>query len=116
MLTFKMAAGMGFFILGHIFAWFQLNSQFAWEWWKDKPLAAVLIYSIPVGLCFWYASKFIFEETGAAWSGRFMGFAASYFVFPLLTWAILNESMFTAKTMLCIMLSVCILLIQIFWR
>ena len=44
--------GLGFFILGHICAWFQLNSQFAWEWWEDKPLLAVGIYSIPVGLSF----------------------------------------------------------------
>jgi len=35
--TFNMIAGVGFFILGHMFAWFQLNSQFAWNWWKDKP-------------------------------------------------------------------------------
>jgi hypothetical protein len=111
-----MAQGFLFFILGHMFAWFQLNSQFAWDWWRDRPLTAVLTYSIPVGLCFWYASKLIFEETGAVWSARFMGFAASYFVFPALTWFILNESMMTAKTMLCILLSMCIVLIQIFWR
>jgi hypothetical protein len=108
--------GIGFFILGHICAWFQLNSQFAWEWWKDKPLLAVGIYSIPVGLSFWMATRYIFEETGEAWSGRFMGFAASYFVFPILTYLLLGESMFTTKTMICIALSCCIMGVQLFWR
>ena len=108
--------GVSLYILGHVFAWFQLNSQFVWEWWRNKPAVAVMLYSMPVGLCFWYATKFIFDETGEAWSARFMGFAASYFVFPLLTWLLLDESMFTPKTMLCISLSACILMIQIFWR
>jgi hypothetical protein len=36
-------------------------------------------------------------------------------VFPILTWFILGESMFTTKTMLCLSLSILIILIQIFW-
>ena len=114
--TFNIMAGIGLFILGHIFAWFQLNSQFVWEWWQDKPFVAVGIYSIPVGTCFWYATKLIVDETGAAWSSRFLGFAASYFVFPLLTYALLNESMFTPKTLTCIFLSCLIIAVQLFWK
>jgi len=114
--TFNIIAGTGFFVLGHILAWFQLNSQFVWKWWENKPLLAVGIYSIPVGLCFWYATKLIFEETGAAWSSRFVGFAASYFVFPFLTWALLHESMLTPKTLTCVFLSALILAIQIGWK
>ena len=104
------------FALGQSLAWFQINSQFVWEWWRDKPLLAVGIYSVPVGLSFWMATRLIFEETGAAWSARFMGFAASYFVFPLLTWVLLNESMLTPKTLTCIALSCMILAVQVFWR
>ena len=94
----KMLAGIGFFIIGHICAWFQLNSQFVWEWWRDKPLLAVGIYSVPVGLSFWMATRLIFEETG------------------LLTWVLLNESMLTPKTLTCIALSCMILAVQVFWR
>jgi hypothetical protein len=114
--TFNIMAGIGLFILGHIFAWFQLNSQFVWEWWQDKPFVAVGIYSVPVGTCFWYATKLIVDETGAAWSSRFLGFAASYFVFPLLTYALLNESMLTPKTLACIFLSTLIVAVQLFWK
>tara|TARA_R110000796_G_scaffold2117_7_gene8498 strand:- start:395 stop:745 length:351 start_codon:yes stop_codon:yes gene_type:complete len=116
LLTSKWFLGISLFAVGHAFAWFQLNSQFVWGWWQDKPFLAVTIYSIPVGLCFWYGTNLIVAETGAVWSSRFAGFAASYFVFPILTWALLNESMLTPKTLLCIFLSMCIVLIQIFWR
>ena len=116
MLTSKWLLGLGLFALGHIFAWFQLNSQFVWEWWEDKPLVAVGLYSIPVGLCFWYATHLIVAETSAVWSSRFVGFAASYFVFPLLTWFLLKESMFTPKTIICTLLSFLIIGVQLFWR
>jgi len=111
-----MVAGIGLFTLGHIFAWFQFNSQFVWEWWEDKPFLAVGVYAIPVGLCFWHATRLVFEETAAAWSARLLGFAASYFVFPLLTWAFLHESMFTPKTLICIFLSCLIVAVQLFWK
>ena len=25
------------FSLGHMLAWFQLNSQYIWDWWRDHP-------------------------------------------------------------------------------
>ena len=107
---------MGLFSLGHVLAWFQLNSQFVWGWWSTRPFVAVALYSIPVGLCFWYATQIVVAETGAVWSSRFLGFAASYFVFPLLTWVLLEESMFTAKTMICVFLSCLIVAVQLFWK
>jgi hypothetical protein len=40
----------------------------------------------------------------------------SYLTFPLLTWWLLNESMFTMKTMLCVTLSFMIIAIQLGWK
>jgi hypothetical protein len=37
-------------------------------------------------------------------------------VFPILTWWLLKESMFTPKTMVCIALSFLIVCIQVFWK
>ena len=114
--TFNIFLAMCLYVLGHTFAWFQLNSQFVWEWWKDRPFLTVMIYSVPVGLCFWYATKLIVDETGALWTSRFLGFASSYFVFPILTWYLLNETMFTTKTIICVFLSAVIVAVQLFWR
>ena len=111
-----MSTGILFFFIGNIIAWFQFNSQFVWEWWKDKPLLTASIYAIPAGMLYWYGTKYAYAGLGEVWGARFMAFSASYFVFPVLTYVLLKESMFTTKTMLCVMLSVCIVLIQLFWK
>ena len=109
-------AAIGCFIAGHVCVWFQLNSQFIWDWWKDKPLLAVSLYALPIGLSFWLGSKFMYQETEELWAGRFVGFAASYFVFPMLTWWLHHESPFTTKTIICVVLSIMIMLVQVFWK
>ena len=103
------------FIAGHTLAWFQLNSQFIWEYWKTRPVLAICIYSLPVGLLFWMGARYVYAETGDLWTGRFLAFASSYMVFPLLTWWLHNESPFTAKTMLCVALSFIIIAVQLLW-
>ena len=108
--------GVCFFILGHVCAWFQLNSQFAWEWWKDKPFVTVAIYSIPASLFFWYGSKYAYAGLGEVWGARLLGFGVSYLTFPILTYLILKESMFTTKTLICVALSFCIVATQLFWK
>jgi hypothetical protein len=107
---------MGFFILGHTLAWFQLNSQFVWEWWKQHPWITVALYSIPVGMCFLTGTKLVVAETGMLWSSRFLAFAASYLAFPLLTWYFMQESIFTTKTLICTFLSCLIIAVQLFWK
>lgn len=104
-----------FFMLGHTLGWFQVNSQFVWQWWRDRPLLTVCIYAIPTALCYLYGARFAYEHTGEAWAGRFLAFAASYLVFPILTWWLLKESMFTTKTLTCVGLSFIIMLVQFTW-
>jgi hypothetical protein len=108
--------GILFFFFANIMAWFQYNSQFVWDWWKDKPLLANGIFAIPVGLCFWHATKNIVEATGELWAGKLLGFGVSNMIFAILTYAIMKESIFTAKTMTCLFLAVLIILVQIFWK
>ena len=96
--------------------WFQLHSQYVWEWWQDKPLHAALIYGVPASLCFWYATRLIIDGTSEAWTARLMGFGMSYLTFPVLTRWLLGESMFTTKTMLCVFLSFLIIAIQLGWK
>jgi len=114
--TFNLLLGISLFILGHVLAWFQLNSQFVWTWARDHPYLMVAAYALPIGVCFLFGTRLVVEETGALWTSRFLAFSASYVAFPAMTWYFLNESMFTPKTLVCIALSVVIALIQIFWR
>ncbi len=102
------------FVIGQSLVWFQLNSQFVWEWWKGRALLVTLLYSIPAGLCFWLGVKLAYEEMSEVWGPRFLVFCMSYLTFPILTWWLMNESMFTTRTMVCIFLSFCIMGVQ-FW-
>ena len=111
----KMIYAIACFIFGHILGWFAGNSQLVWEYWQDKPLLATVLFGTPAGYAFWWGTKFCFEATGGElWSVRFIAAVFSYTVFPIMTWYYLGESMFTVKTMSCMFLALCILLIQIF--
>jgi hypothetical protein len=112
----NVALGAFFIVLGQILIWFANNSQFAWEWWKDKPVLTSLIYCFPTAMFIWYGTKYSYAGLGGAWGSRLLGFGVSYLTFPILTYLILKESMFTPKTMTCVLLSFCIVGIQIFWK
>lgn len=109
----SMLYAMSFFCVGHIFSWYTTNSQFVWEFWKDKPLLANIVFGIPAGMMFWYGTKYLMQSIPELWTVRFTAAVISYSVFPLMTWFYLDESMFTIKTMLCVCLALMILIIQI---
>ena len=108
--------GSLFLLLGQVFAWFLNNSQFAWEWWKDKPLFTVAIWAFPVSLAFWWGSKWSYEGLGTVWSSRLLAFGISYISFPILTWIFLGESAFTPKNIVSSLLAFVLVGIQIFWK
>ena len=98
----------------HVLVWISTNAQFS-EYFKNySTLTICLLLAVPTSLCGYYASKYLYMESNSAWSVRFIGSSTGYFIFPLMTWYLLGESMFTTKTILCIILSVCIILIQVF--
>ena len=97
-----------------ILVWISINSQFS-EHFKDyNTLSISLALAIPISVCGYFGSKFLYAHLTSAWSIRFIGFGISYLAFPIMTWLLLGESMFALKTMICIFLSFCIILIQVF--
>jgi hypothetical protein len=114
--TGKLFLACTLFVLGQTMVWFQLYSHYIWKWWEGRALEAALVYGIPASLCFWYGTKIAMDATSEAWTARLLCFGMSYLAFPLLTWWLLNESMFTTKTLLCVFLSFMIVGIQLFWK
>ncbi len=110
----KMLYAITCFVLGHVLAWYTHNLQFVNEFWKDKVILPILIFGVPCSILFWYGTKFCMEASPELWTSRFVAAVFSYLTFPLMTWWYLGESMFTLKTMSCVFLAFCILLIQIF--
>ena len=111
-----MKIGILFFIVANILAWFQYNSQFTWEWFKDRAILTNSIFAVPAGIMFWYAVKNIVEASGELWTSKLVGFGVGNIVFAALTWFFLKESIFTPKTMTCLSLAIIIIGIQIFWK
>ena len=107
--------GILLFFLGQTVGWFQLNSQSISEYWKDKALLSAIIMGVPTSVMFWYGWKFVVEATESAWSARFLASCTGLIIFPILTWYLLGESMFTPKTLICLVLTINIMIIQIFY-
>ncbi len=63
-------------------------------------------------MVFWHATRLSYEHFGQFWNIRLIGFGAGTIVFGLMTWGILHEAP-TLKTIVCILLAACIVLIQI---
>jgi hypothetical protein len=113
----KLGIGMLLFTALHTLVWFSTNLQFMKSDIAAKSLQISLFLAIPATMCAYFASKATYQALeGSVWAVRFIGFGTSYLVFPLLTWWLLQESMLTPKTLICIGLSVLIVCIQVFWR
>ena len=104
------------FAFGNILAWFQFNSQFVWDSWRDRALLSNFIFAIPMGICFWYAVKYIVEDTGQLWTSKLIGFGIGNIIFAIFTYIFLKESIFSPKTMICLLLSAVIIGVQVFWK
>jgi len=101
------------FAVGQAFAWFQLYSQHVWQWWEGKALLAIPTFGLPAGASFYYGVQIAYKAMGEAWGPRMLIFAASYISFPILTYIFMGESIFTLKTIMCIIFAMLIMLTQI---
>jgi len=103
---------LGLFLLNNILIWYQLNSQLVWEWAKGaKSMWIMSLLGVPISLLFWWTTKIGYEGFGNLWAVRFMGFATSMMVFPIMTYFYLGEPM-TLKTIITIGLAIIIMIIQ----
>tara|TARA_Y100001951_G_scaffold93176_1_gene88572 strand:- start:226 stop:573 length:348 start_codon:yes stop_codon:yes gene_type:complete len=108
----KLVMSLLLIIIANIGTWFQFQGHY----WLDKPflksLTFVMLSGAILSPLFWYATKFSYEHFGQFWNIRLMGFGAGTIVFGIITWALMNEAP-TLKTIICIMLALCIVLIQV---
>jgi hypothetical protein len=116
LMDYRLVVGFLLFMIAQTVAWYQLNSQFVWDYWKDKALLASLVFSVPVSLMFWYGTRFVYDASDALWTCRFLAFSSGMIIFPILTWIHLHESPFSIKTMLCLGLACLIIAIQVFMK
>ena len=99
--------------LCQILVWYQLNSQLVWDWAKGtKSMWIMSLFGIPISLLFWLATKWGYLGFGNLWAVRWLAFGSSMFVFPIMTYFYLGETI-TFKTFISIILSIIIMLLQL---
>ena len=103
------------FLAVQIMTWFQLNGQFIWPWFKNNVFLLCLL-GIPISWLYIEATRLGFIAfDGVIWPGRLLGFAAGIFTFAICANIFLGEGM-TPKTVVCLILSTAIVVMQIFWK
>ena len=101
------------FFVANILVWYQLNSQLVWDWAKgNKSMWIMSLFGIPISLLFWLATKWGYLGFGNLWAVRWLAFGSSMFVFPIMTYFYLGETI-TFKTFISIILSIIIMLLQL---
>ena len=101
------------FVVTNIMIWFQLNSQLVWKWAEGyKSMLWMSLLGIPISILMWLCTKWGYVGFGNLWAVRFMGFATSMLVFPIMTYFYLGEPM-TLKVLITIGLAIIIMIIQL---
>lgn len=107
--------GVFFFFLAQITTWFQLNGQFLWGWFKNNTFILAL-FGIPISYFYIWATKYTVEGlNGTLWPARFMGFGIGILVYAVLLSVFFKEGI-NLKTFVSLLLSLSLILIQIFWK
>ena len=102
-----------FFLLTQVIIWYQLNSQLVWKWAEGyKSMWLMSLLGIPISILFWWCTKWGYIGFGSLWAVRFMGFATSMLVFPIMTYFYLGEPM-TLKVLITLGLAIIIMIIQL---
>jgi|TARA_R110000851_G_scaffold140009_2_gene277226 hypothetical protein len=104
------------FIITDIFVWFQINAQFLNGWWKSHSLLLCAILAFPIAFGYYFSWSYAVAAFGSWWGVRFIAFALTFMVFPVLTYYLLGESFLTSKTLICTLLAICILGVQAYLK
>jgi multidrug transporter EmrE-like cation transporter len=74
------------------------------------------LMGIPLSLLYIQSVKhLVLHFEGQLWPSRLLGFAIGAIVFTAMSWMWFKEPL-TLKTLVCLGLAVCIMLIQLFWK
>ena len=110
--------GVGLILCTQIMIWFAANTQFMDEKYAKHSFLICLLLSIPISCCAYYATRYMYRGLAdeSLWSVRLIIFGISTCTFAIMTSLIMQETLFTPKTMVCLLLSVVIVWIQVAWQ
>lgn len=107
--------GILYGIIAQILVFFQIQGTLKYTFLQNNQWI-VLLSGVPITWLFVESVKYIYQwSDGQLWPGRLIGFSIGIVVFTIMSILLFGEGI-NAKTSICLILSIAILLIQIFWK
>jgi multidrug transporter EmrE-like cation transporter len=107
--------GILFGTIAQVLTFLQLQGQLKLEWFKNHPILVACL-GVPISLLFMTSVKnFVFAYDGQIWPSRLIGFGIGVVVFTIMSHYMFKEPLNT-KTLICLGLGICIILVQLFWK
>jgi len=107
--------GMLIGVIAQIFSFLQLQGAIKLGWYQ-KYTWAILLSSIPLTWLYMQSvQKLVDGFNGEMWPSRLIGFGIGATVFSIMSHFIFKEPL-TLKTLICLGLGFCIILIQLIWK
>ena len=107
--------GVIYGVIGQVLSFIQLQAGIKWGW-TQKYGWALMLLGLPISLSFMHSVKnFILAFDGEIYPSRILGFAVGIVVFVIMGWVLFKEGI-SAKTGVCLLLSLVIILIQVLWK
>lgn len=107
--------GMLLSMVAQILTFLQLQGNVKYGWFQKYPIP-MLLAAIPISYFFIKSVEYMVNGfNGELWQSRFLGFSIGIIIFAIMSKWMFNEP-FTIKTGVSIILSIAIILIQIFWK
>ena len=112
---YHLVMGTIYGIVAQIITFLQLQGNIKWGLLAKYPILTLLT-SIPMAWLFMKSVEhFVTAYNGEIWPSRLIGFAIGIIVFALMSIIMFKEPI-NMKTFVCLILSCCILGVQIFWK
>ena len=107
--------GILFFIIAHMGAFFQLNGQFNWDWFKNNEWVIAACGFILSFFYIWGTKYTVEGVDGLLWPSRFIGFGIGMVIYALGVSYFFGEGI-TTKTAISLGLCLILICIQVFWK
>jgi hypothetical protein len=114
-MVMNMFYGIVMAVFAQALTFLQLQGSAKWGWYQKYPIPMLLL-AIPISWLFIKSVDiFVTEYGGEIWPSRLIGFGVGIVTFYFMSYYVFNESV-SLKTAVCLVLSVSIILIQLFWK
>ena len=115
MVLLNLVFGILWGVIGQVLSFIQLQGGIKWGW-TEKYSLVLMFLGLPISWAFMKSVQhFITAFQGEIYPSRILGFVVGIIVFAIMGWLLFKEGI-SAKTGVCLILSLSIILVQLFWK